>query len=50
MKKLNGDVAHQGVLLECKRRLFVNSRGDDDAIIIFGIDRSGVFRGGIQYN
>jgi hypothetical protein len=28
----------------------VNSRGGDDTIITFGIDRSGVFGGGIQCN
>jgi hypothetical protein len=46
-KKLNGNVAHQGVLLYYKRRLFINLRGSDDAIIIFGINRLGVFKGGI---
>ena len=47
---LDGSVVSRGVLLYYIRRLSVNSRGGDDAIIIFGIDRSGVFGGGIQYN
>ena len=50
MERLGGGVASRGVLLLCKGRLSVNSRGGDDAIIIFGINRLGVFGGGIQYN
>jgi hypothetical protein len=41
-------VIGQGVLLHYNKRLFIIKIGGDDAIKIFGINKSGVFRRGIQ--
>ena len=49
-KELNRSVVGREVLLHYNKRLFIIQIGGDDAIKIFGINRSGVFGRGIQRN
>jgi hypothetical protein len=44
---LDGGRASQGVVLYYKKRLSIIQGGGDDAIVIFGSNRSGVFGIGI---
>jgi len=46
-KELNGGVAGRGVLPHYNKRFSIIQVGGDDAIVIFGINRSGVFGRGI---
>jgi hypothetical protein len=46
-KELDGGVAGQQVLLYYNKRLSIIQVGGDDTVVIFGINRSGVFGRGI---
>ena len=46
-KELNSGVTGRGVLPYFNKRLSIIQVGGDDAIVIFGINKSGVFRRGI---
>ena len=46
-KELNSTIVGRGVLLHYDKRLSLMQIGSDDAIKIFGINKSGVFGRGI---
>jgi hypothetical protein len=49
-KVLNSGAVGRGVRLHHERRFSANQRGGDDAIVVFEVSGSGVFRRGTRYN